>query len=243
MKSYWINSLNEKEINKYETLQENINTDICIIGGGLTGINLAYNLSKHNIKTVLIEKDRICRSTSGNSTAKITRKKKLIYKYLADSKGIDFAKNYYSSNEDAIENISNIIKNENIECDFEYQPSCVFTKTVKDIQKLKDEARIVNEFGGKAQYLEAKDIDINNLIKVVAGVKFENQAQFNPYKYANALTKICSNSKIRIYEKTKAIDISNKNDNYIIKTENGCKIRTKYLVLATKYPIIHMPGF
>lgn len=243
MKSYWINSLNEKEINKYETLQENINTDICIIGGGLTGINLAYNLSKHNIKTVLIEKDRICRSTSGNSTAKITSQHGLIYKYLADSKGIDFAKNYYSANEDAIENISNIIKNENIECDFEYQPSCVFTKTFKDIQKLKDEARIVNEFGGKAQYLEAKDIDINNLIKVVAGVKFENQAQFNPYKYANALTKICSNSKIRIYEKTKAIDISNKNNNYMIKTENGCKIRTKYLVLATKYPIINMPGF
>ena len=58
MKSYWISSLNEKDINKFEALKENVDTDICIIGGGLTGLNLAYNLRKYNIKTILIEKDR-----------------------------------------------------------------------------------------------------------------------------------------------------------------------------------------
>lgn len=243
MKSYWINSIDEKKINKFETLKENVNTDICIIGGGLTGLNIAYNLKKYNIKTVLIEKDRICRRTSGNSTAKITSQHGLIYKYLADSKGIEFAKEYYEANERAIENISNIIKKENIECDFEYQPSFVYTGTIEDIQKLKDEANIINQFGGKAEYLESKDIEISNIIRVVAGVKFENQAQFNPYKYANSLAKICSGARTQIYEKTKAIDIIDKENGYIIKTENGCEINAKYLVLATKYPIVNIPGF
>ena len=99
MKSYWIKSVDEKEVNKFESLQENIKTDICIIGGGLTGLNLMYNLRKYNINTVLIEKDKICRSTSGNSTAKITSQHGLIYKYLADSEGLDYAKNYYKANE------------------------------------------------------------------------------------------------------------------------------------------------
>ena len=243
MKSYWISSLNEKEINKFQSLKENVDTDICIIGGGLTGLNLAYNLRKYNIKTILIEKDRICKSTSGNSTAKITSQHGLIYKYLADSKGIDFAKKYYKANEKAIGNIANIIKNENIDCDFEYQPSYVFTENISDIQKIKEEASIVNKFGGKAEYLEAKDIEISNLVKTIAGVKFENQAYFNPYKYANALAKICSNLQIHIYEKTKAVDVIDEENGYLIKTENGCEIKTKYLIITTKYPIVNIPGF
>lgn len=92
MKSYWIDSITDNK--EFEKVDKNIKTDICIIGGGLTGITTAYNLSKYKIKTVLIDKGRIGRQASGNSTAKITSQHGLIYKYLIDSKGKDFAKKY-----------------------------------------------------------------------------------------------------------------------------------------------------
>ena len=243
MKSYWIDSLKEKEVAKFEPLKENVQADVCIIGGGLTGINLAYNLRKYNIKTVLLEKGRICRKTSGNSTAKITSGHGLIYKYLSDSRGIDFAKKYYEANEEAVNNIAEIIKKENIDCDFEYQPNYVFTGTIDDIQKIKDEAEIINKFGGKARYLEAKDIEISNLVKVVAAVKLEKQAQFNPYKYANAIVKKCVSPRLNIYENTKVVDVIEEEKDYVVKVQNGKRVKTKYLVLATKYPIVNIPGF
>ena len=40
MNSYWINSEKNKE--KYNKVEKNIETDICIIGGGITGISTAY---------------------------------------------------------------------------------------------------------------------------------------------------------------------------------------------------------
>ena len=284
MKSYWIDSMKDKI--KFDALNENIRTDICIIGGGLTGITTAYNLSKYKIRTVLIEKDEICKQTSGNSTAKITSQHGLIYKYLTDSKGIDFAKKYYEANENAIRDIKNIIDKENINCDFEFQPSYVFTQKVQDVQKIKDEVEAVNNFGGRAELVEAKDIEINKLksetnvdnnteklkicgdniekenldlkrnlvkermkevlpIKALAGIKFNNQAQFNPYKYGNALAKICSRSGVKIFEHTKVIDIDTEDEDeyYIITLENGCRIKAKYIVVTTKYPIINIPGF
>lgn len=125
MKSYWLDCVKNKE--EYSKLNSNLNVDVCIIGGGLVGISTAYNLRDEKLKTVVIEKDKIGESTSGYSTAKVTSQHGLIYKYLLDSKGKDFAFNYYKANEEAIENISNIIKNENIDCDFEYQPAYVFT--------------------------------------------------------------------------------------------------------------------
>ena len=284
MKSYWIDSV--KEQNKFSALEENIKTDICIIGGGLTGLSTAYNLSKYKIRTVLLEKDEICKQTSGNSTAKITSQHGLIYKYLTDSKGQDFARKYYEANENAIRNIKNIIDKEGIDCDLEYQPAYVFTQKVQDVQKIKDEVEAVNNFGGKAKFIEAKDIEINKLnsveyvenqgeklkisgdniekenfnlerdvvkermkqvlpIKAISGIEFENQAQFNPYKYGNALAKICSDSGIKIFEHSKVIDVDTEDEDeyYIITLENGFKIKAKYVVITTKYPIVNIPGF
>lgn len=237
MKSYWINSV--KDDKEFEKLDKNIKTDICIIGGGLTGITTAYNLSKYKIKTVLIDKGRIGRQASGNSTAKITSQHGLIYKYLIDSKGKDFAKKYYEANENAIRNIENIIKKESIDCDFEKQSSYVFTRKIEEMQKIKDEVEAVKSLGGKADFVE--DIPI----KAIAGIKFENQAQFNPYKYISALSKICSSSGVKIYENTRAIDveIEDEEEYNVITLENGCKIKAKYLIITTKYPIVNIPGF
>ena len=81
------------------------------------------------------------------------------------------------------------------------------------------------------------------MIKTVAGVRFDRQAQFNPYKYSNALAQICSGPRMKIFEETKTVDVIDEDDCYIIKTENGAEIKTKYLIITTKYPIINIPGF
>ena len=286
MKSYWIKSVEENDRVKFDALEENCKTDICIIGGGLTGLTTAYNLSKYKIRTVLIEKDEIGRQASGNSTAKITSQHGLIYKYLTDSKGKEFARKYYEANERAINKIEEIIQKENIDCGFEHVPAYIFTQSIQEVEKIKDEVDAVNAFGGKAKLIEAKDIAINKLnsvdkvdnsneklkisgdniekenlnlekdvvkermkqilpIKALIGMEFENQAQFNPYKYANALAKICSNSGVKLYEHSKAVDVDTEDGDeyYVITLENGCKIKAKYLIIATKYPIVNIPGF
>ena len=82
-------------------------------------------------------------------------------------------------------------------------------------------------------------------IKAMVGIEFENQAQFNPYKYVTSLAKICSDSGVKIYENTRVIDVDTEDDNeyYVINLDNGCKIKTKYVVITTKYPIVNIPGF
>lgn len=56
--SLWIASA-EEQAKRYDSLKENIEADICIIGGGLTGITSAYYLAKSGKKVVLLEKSYI----------------------------------------------------------------------------------------------------------------------------------------------------------------------------------------
>lgn len=242
MQSYWIESVKNK--NEYKELKEDIRTDVCIIGGGITGVSVAYKLVKENLNIILIEKDKMGYQTTGNSTAKITSQHGLFYKYLKDSKGEEFAKKYYEANENAIKDISNIIKEEKIDCDYEKQSAFIFAQSEEEDKKVKEEVEIVQSFGGRAKYIAKENIDkkVMNL-NPISAIEFENQAQFNSYKYVSSLAEICKNYGVSIYENTKVVEVKNEENYYTVHTENGCSIRTKYLVVATKYPIINMPGF
>ena len=236
MDSYWNNSVERK---KYEKLEKNIETQVCVIGGGLTGLTTAYYLSKKNLDVVLVEKSEICGHTSGNTTAKITSQHGLFYKYLIDSVGEEQAKQYLKANEKAIKNIEKIIEEENIECNFEKQDAYVFTQKNEELKKIKDEVKALHSIGFDSEFVEIVDAPI----QIIGAIKFKNQAQFNPVKYAKGLAEAITKNNGKIYEQTKIIDLKSKEGKYEVIAENGKTIKSKYVVLATHYPIINIPGF
>ena len=116
MKSYWSDTVNR---NNFERLNKDIEVDVCIIGAGITGISTAYMLSDENLKICVIDKGEIGGGVTENTTAKVTSQHELIYKYLIDTFGHEFAKKYLESNEEAIKRIEEIINKEKIECEWE----------------------------------------------------------------------------------------------------------------------------
>ena len=235
MKSYWIESIN---FPKFSSLNKNITCDVCIVGGGITGITLAYLLSKKNIKVALLEKDRLACSTTGNTTAKVTSQHGLFYSYLENSYGIDYAKRYLEANENAILDIENIINAENINCDFEMQDSYVFTEQTKYINQIKDEQKTLNKLGFNSEYLTSVPLPI----EVEAAIKFPNQAQFHPRKYLHGLINCIKNNDGLIFENSTVVDIK-KQDSTYTTFANNYSVSSKYVVMATKYPFINIPGF
>ena len=234
MKTFW--NMNNKA--KFEPLEENLEADVCIIGGGITGISTGYYLSKEGKKVVILEKDTICSHTSSGSTAKVTSQHGLIYKYLYDSKGKEFAKKYFEANNNAIENIEKIINEENIKCNFERKSAFVYTETEKEVEKIKDEVEVAKKLGIDAEYTNKIDINID----ILGAIEFKNQAQFDISKYVNGLSdKILINGG-KIFENSKAIDLEEKNKKYIISTDKG-SITAKDVVIATRYPVITFPGY
>lgn len=235
MNSFWIDSIN---FPKFSNLNKDINCDVCIVGGGITGISLAYSLSKKNIKIALLEKGRLANSTTGNTTAKITSQHNLFYTYLVNSYGIDYAKKYLYANERAIKNIKNIIDSENINCDFESQDSYVFTQKDEFISQIKEEQKVLELLGFDSEYLTETPLPI----RIKAAIKFTNQAQFHPKKYLLGLLNSITANNSLIYENSLVTDIQ-KQSNAYITVSNGHKVTSKYIIIATKYPFINIPGF
>lgn len=251
-KSLWISSGEKKQ---YEQFKGDKETEITIIGGGLTGLTTAYYLSKAGKKVILLEKDKICNHTSGNTTGKITSQHGLFYNYLLQSVGRREAKNYLEANEQAIKNIAKIIEEEKINCDFEWQDNYVFSQNEKDIEKLKKEQEALEflsfenselvdniELPIKDKNKPDDNIHINIDKKVVGAIKFKGQAQFNAYLYGTELANKIEENGSKIFENSKVIDVKKEGEKYEIITEGG-KIISNVVVIATHYPIINFPGF
>ncbi|MEF2835559.1 MAG: FAD-dependent oxidoreductase [Clostridia bacterium] len=194
MNSFWLDSIENK--NKFNKLEKDISTDVCIVGAGIFGLTCGYYLTKQGYNVVLLEKEKdIASKTTGHTTAKITSQHNLIYKYLIDSLGESMAKKYLYANQDAIENIYQIINDENIDCDFVRQDSYVYTNNLDELEKIKLENKAVNSLGFKSEFVTSTPLPFN----VLGALRFPNQAEFNPIKYAYGLAKcITSNGSSAI---------------------------------------------
>ncbi len=232
--SYWIASTPKPN---YPTLNEDINVDVAIVGGGLAGISCAYLLKKEGLKVAVLEAGHIAKGTTGHTTAKLTSQHELIYSKLINQMGGELAQQYADANETAIHEIKRIAEDNNIDCDYTIQAAIAYTQQNEYIQKISDEVKAASSLGIKASYIE----DIPFPIPIKAAIRFDNQAQFHPLKYLLALSKTIPNNDCHIFEQTRAVDIE-EGDNYIITTAQGKKVTAKKVIIASHYPFYNKHG-
>ena len=212
---------------------KNINTDILIIGAGITGLTTAYFLKDTNYKIIMIDKGKIGKGVTSKTTAKISYLEQDIYGKLAKMHSLEIAKEYYDSRKEAISLLTKIIKDNHINCDLEKTKAILFTKEDKNITKLEREKVILSSFG-----VNLKDYQ-NDQFKYAFSTN--DTYTFNPIKYLNGLVELIKN-KIPIYENVIATNIDKQDNSYLVTTNKG-QIKTKKIILACHYPFFIIPYF
>lgn len=201
------------------------NTDVLVIGGGMAGILLAYRLKEAGLGCIVAEAKTIGSGATKNTTAKITAQHGLIYAELIARGGIEKARMYYQINTKAINDFQKL--SSQFPCDFETKAAYVYSTDNREM--LEKEAEAYLKIGIPAHIKE----NLLLPVKIKGALEMENQAQFNPLMFLYALSE-----GLTIYENTYIQKI---NDRQAI-TADGKIITAKYIVLATHYPLLNIPG-
>jgi glycine/D-amino acid oxidase-like deaminating enzyme/nitrite reductase/ring-hydroxylating ferredoxin subunit len=227
-KSYWLDSTSETN---YKTLDKDINVDVVIVGGGITGITTALLLKNEGFKIALIEADKIAQGTTGHTTAYVTSQHDIMYSKLISNMGIQKAKQYADANEGAIGFIEDMVKKYNIDCDFVRLPAYIYTTDASYVDIMREEVESAKSLGIKAKYIENLDLPFS----VKGALCFENQAQFHPRKYLLKIAENIVGNDSQIYEHTRAVDIKH-DDLYTVITDTGFKVIAPKVVIASHFP-------
>ena len=230
-KSIW-DDVETTNINNNKKIND-LNTDILIIGGGITGITLAYFLKDYTGKVTLVDKSKLGYGVTSKTTAKITYLQETIYSGLSKYFNEDISNLYYESQKDAIKIIKDIVKNNNIDCDLEKSPSIIFTLKNKNIKKLRREEELLRGWNNK--------VEVINNPNIKYGLKVHDTYTFHPLKYLKGITDIIKD-KVNLYENILVEEVITDDDGYIVCT-NMNKIFAKKVVVACHYPFFIYPSF
>ena len=208
----------------FPPLEQDLKTEVLIIGGGMAGLLCAYLLRQAGIECVLLEADTICSGVTQNTTAKITAQHGLIYQKLLKSTGADAAALYLRANQEALEQYASLAGN--FDCDFERKDAYVYT--LKSPEKIREEVDALSKIGYGAEFVRETPLPM----RVSAAIKFANQAQLHPLKFAAGIAK-----GLPIYEHTKVCELSP----HAARTKDG-NVAAKKILLATHFPIDNKHG-
>ena len=103
-----------KKTNKYPELDKDISADVCVIGGGLTGVLNAYRLSRAGKSVALVEKKEIAGYATMDTTAFITKVIDSDLSEIVSIFGDKVARAVWQSGQEAVEEFDRIIREEKI---------------------------------------------------------------------------------------------------------------------------------
>lgn len=220
----------------FPELNKDLEVDVLIIGGGITGISSLFHLKDSSLKVCLVEKNRLASGVTSRTTAKLTILQEDIYSKLTKYFNKDVARKYFNSQKDAIDLVKNIIDKNRINCDFEKNDSYLFDDI--KINTINKEKEILKEL---VDNLEDTNILANNKI-VNRAIKDSNSYVFHPLKYLFGLVDIINRTNHDIYENTKIKSIKKEKNIYVCKTSKNI-IKTKKIIFALHYPYFLIPFF
>lgn len=215
----------------YPRLTQDLHADVVIVGAGLAGIFNAYILAKAGLKVVVLEKnDKILQNATMRTTAFITKIIDTSFLELTQLFGTDQAKLIWESGQDAINFIADIIKKENIDCEFKFVPAYTYAKDKKEFEGLLQEHKAIQEAGFEATLSEdGNKLDFRNS----GFLQIPNQAQFHPLKFAQRLAELAESVGAKIFTNSEALTI----DGQTVKTKTA-QVQAKDILISTYKPLI-----
>ena len=216
----------------FDALKGELQTDVCVVGGGLTGVSAALNLAKKGLSVALLEAQKIGCGASGRNGGHTANGFGSDLGVLEDILGLENTRILWQMVDSALGEIDENIHNYNINCDrsFGYIYAATNSYQLRELEILHNRLRTKYNYE-QTTLLEKCDLD--KLVKTTryTGALFDKTCgQINPLKYLLGLTQQLKEMNVRVFEQSPALLISQTPD-ISVHTREGC-IKPKYVVLA-----------
>ena len=222
-----------EDLNSQDQLSSDIDVDICVIGGGLTGISSAINLSKKGYSVILCEARKIGWGASGRNGGQLGIGMRKDQFTIEKKLGLKHAKELWSLGLEAVEDVKNLIKENEIDCHLVngVMSTACFEKDI-DEYKFEIEHMAKNyDFEGYQFFNKEKIREEINSKMYLAGLLNSGSYHLNPLKLTLGLAKVAQKNKVKIFENTPIEKIREEGDRVQVMSKKGL-IRANQVVVA-----------
>lgn len=213
-------------------LSGELRADVCVIGGGFTGLMTALELAEKGLDVILIEAERIGWGASGRNGGQIITGYNHDMATIAGWVGQEDARRLWDFGEEAKELLTDRVRQHDIDCDLRWGFLYAAVKE-RHMGVVRDQ---ITEMRDQYGYDKARLLQRAELPGVIAsdayvgGLWDSGSGQIHPLNYALGLARAASAAGVRIFENTRALSYQDGPEPVVV-TGSG-RVRAKFLVLA-----------
>lgn len=215
----------------YPRLQGTVETDIAIIGGGITGLTAAYLLQRAGRSTVVVEADRIGGGATGSSSCHLTTSIDLSFAQAVDRYGEERATMIADSRRAAIDLIASLAGEMLTDCHFRRLDGYYYAEEAQHVDHVEDEFKRSQQAGLSVSLTQEVPLPF----AVHNAVIFHQQARFNSQAYLHGLAQLYEQVGGRIFEQSRISEVEQ--EERLISSAGG-QIRYQQLIMATHLPLL-----
>jgi glycine/D-amino acid oxidase-like deaminating enzyme/nitrite reductase/ring-hydroxylating ferredoxin subunit len=215
-------------------LTKDLRAEVCVVGAGIAGMTTAYLLAREGEAVVVLDDGPIGGGMTGRTTAHLVNALDDRYFELERLHGERGAQLAAESHTAAIERVEQVVKEEQIDCDFERVDGYLFTPPDESKEILERELKAAHRAGlvtiEMVERAPIADFDTGKALR------FPRQAQFHPLKYLAGLARAITERGGQIYTETHASKIEG-GTSARVETEGGAVVTAGSVIVATNTPV------
>ena len=228
--SFWEATAEEPALHP---LRENASADVCIVGAGIAGLSIGYELSRTGQSVIVLDDGVIGRGMTGRTTAHLVNALDDRYYDLEKYHGEDGARMAAQSHSAAIDRIERNVSDEKIDCDFERLDGYLFEPPNESLENLEKEFEACRRAGLDVEWVKRAPIEAFDTHRAI---RFPRQAQIHPLKYLQGLADAIVRRGGRIFTGTKVEETFGGAKARVV-TVDKLTVTAKAVVVATNTPI------
>ncbi|PWV49725.1 FAD-binding oxidoreductase [Chitinophaga sp. S165] len=218
----------------YPRLDHNLQTDVLIAGGGISGALAAYYLTAAGIPVVVADSRTIGLGSTCASTSLLQYEIDVPLVKLSRKIGEKNAATAYQLCYRSITELEDICKK--IEAPFfDRRDSLYLASYKKDLEWFKQEYTMRKSLGFDVTYWDEVTVKEKMGFDAPGAIYSGMAAQTDSYMLTHLLHQHSLKNGARVYDRTTITDIAHKRNGITAQTSEGYMIKAKYLVMATGY--------
>jgi gamma-glutamylputrescine oxidase len=196
--------------------------DICIIGGGFTGLSAAVACAEAGLDVVLLEGEQIGFAASGRNGGQMIPGFNMAAADLIKLVGEDVGRQLYLLAMSARDRVHARIERHDIDCDLR-QGHIHLAAKKSDFAYFKDEMTFSDKLLGAGEAVLVAPTDIGQYVGVEGyhgGIFLPKGGHLHPLKYARGLKRAAKSAGARIFEGSRAVSII-EGEKVVVRTISG----------------------
>lgn len=219
-------------LDPFPALEGDITADVCIVGGGYTGLSAALHLAEAGRKVVLLEAHRAGFGASGRNGGQLGSGQRQDQEALEAMFGMDEAKKLWQLGEDSKDLVRGLIAKHGIDCHL--KPGIAWTgSTAGDVKHLHDYAEHLDKHYGYNQ-LEVMDAAACHKLcpspDYKGGVLDMGAGHLHPLNLAIGLARAAAAAGAQLHDRSEVLEIE-EGSKVKVKTAGG-SVTADHLILA-----------